>query len=249
VGPPQYYFATENGIMAKDPAFLFYYVDFAWGTRKMDRRHKGAYVDLLILQADKFAAKGEYRITLDEIQAELGKDFDCWEDLQSKYVCVRQGDTQMFFNLKLYEVQKERLNFCKSRRNNRLQSKQVKITSQTLVPHMEDELRSDEDKGSNPEGDSKGEDWRDSFPAYQKELERQLSELMQDREWFADRERYHSGLDIKLSIEKTLNDFWGTEVGWKWKIDSKVETFNLKQTLTNALSDKRNQVWKQKPKV
>jgi hypothetical protein len=90
--------------------------------------------------------------------------------------------------------------------------------------------------------------WRDSFDAYDEELCRQLEELKKDEEWFVKRAKYHPGLDIRLSLEKALNDFWGTEAGWNCKKKSKSKEFDLKATLARALSFKENQVWKSKTK-
>jgi len=124
--------------MAKDPAFLFYFQDFAFGTRRMDRRHKGAYVDLLIEQADLFARGKDYHMSLDKIIEVLENDFDCWEKISEKFVEKKAH----FFNLKLLEVQTDRKNYSLSRKNNRMgkgpNKKDMSNISDSYDSHMED---------------------------------------------------------------------------------------------------------------
>ena len=38
--------------MSKDPAFLFYYQDFMWGTRFFTREQRGLFIEFMCEQAD-----------------------------------------------------------------------------------------------------------------------------------------------------------------------------------------------------
>jgi hypothetical protein len=96
--------------MAKDPAFLFYYQDYSFGTRFMTYEEKGAYVDLLCHQADK----GKF--TLEEIEKLLGESFHLWETIKCKFV-AKNGQ---FWNERLQEEIEKRKKYSQSRRINRI---------------------------------------------------------------------------------------------------------------------------------
>lgn len=88
--------------------------------------------------------------------------------------------------------------------------------------------------------------WREDFDVYMKEVTKAYDELVSDVEFLRERERYHPNLDIRLSLEKSFKDFWGTEAGWKNKKKSRSKTLDWKSTFGNALSQKMNQVYKGK---
>lgn len=87
-----------------------------------------------------------------------------------------------------------------------------------------------------------------NFEEY-KALELQaFTTLINDNEWIMERQKFHPNLDIRLSLEKAHNDFWGTEAGWQHKKKSNVSEINWKSTYQNALTVKSNQVWLQQSK-
>lgn len=88
--------------------------------------------------------------------------------------------------------------------------------------------------------------WKNDFEAYKVSLRAAYKALINDKDFIAERERYHPGLNIKLSLEKACKDFWATEAGWKRKKRSKIENIDWKATLRNALDQKCNHVWLQK---
>jgi len=81
----------------KDPAFLFYYQDWLVGTYFLNRREKGAYMDLLCYQADKGT------LTLQTIKEILNGDFECWNKLQEKFI----EEDGIFYNKRL-RIEKEK---------------------------------------------------------------------------------------------------------------------------------------------
>lgn len=95
--------------MAKDPAFLFYYQDFAYGTRKMSFEEKGAYVELLCEQADTG------HMSLDDIKRALNAHFSIWETIRVKFDVDNDG---LFFNKVLDEHINNRKKYVKSRLSN-----------------------------------------------------------------------------------------------------------------------------------
>ena len=88
--------------------------------------------------------------------------------------------------------------------------------------------------------------WRDEFNIYIKDLNSSLKILLSDKDWFAEREKFHPNLDIKKTLEKSYLDYWSLDAGWKNKIKSKTKAIDWKATFNNALTQKMNQVYKTK---
>lgn len=97
--------------MAKDPAFLFYPGDWLGGTMTFSRSHKGAYMDLLMVQFNNG------HMSLQDIETVLGVDFQTmWESkLKAKFL---QDEKGLFFNQKLENEVNKRKNFTDSRKKN-----------------------------------------------------------------------------------------------------------------------------------
>lgn len=87
-------------------------------------------------------------------------------------------------------------------------------------------------------------DWKTDFNIYLDSLREAYVSILEDQEWIAKQERYHPNLNIPLSVEKACTGYWSTEAGWKKKKWSKIQTIDWKQTLTNALDLRMNQVYK-----
>jgi hypothetical protein len=75
-------------------SFPFYYENYIAGTAFLNRREKGAYIDLLCCQADKG------HLTMQSIKDILNGDFDCWEKIKSKFT----EENGLFYNKKLESV-------------------------------------------------------------------------------------------------------------------------------------------------
>lgn len=88
--------------------------------------------------------------------------------------------------------------------------------------------------------------WKENFEIYKNDLRKSYNELLADKNYIEERERYHPGLDIKKTIEKACVDFWATEAGWKNKKSSRSKEIDWKITFNNSLSQKLNQVWKER---
>lgn len=109
--------------MAKDPACLFYWENWAGGTSTFTRHLKGCYMDLMNAQFNNGP------LTLDEVKTVLASDFgSAWPTLQKKF-CVTPGG--LFFNERLQREMDKRAAYTKSRREN-LESK----TSKHMDNHM-----------------------------------------------------------------------------------------------------------------
>jgi hypothetical protein len=113
--------------MAKDPAFLFYPGDWLGGTMTFSRHHKGAYMDILMVQFNNG------HMALHDIQEVLGSDFEkMWENkLKSKF---KEDESGLFFNEKLENEILKRRAYTESRRKNLLHKEEhIKYDK---VPHM-----------------------------------------------------------------------------------------------------------------
>lgn len=79
-------------------SFRFEYESWIAGTAFLNRREKGAYIDLLCVQADKG------HLTLIQIKDILNGDYDCWEKIQSKFT----EEDGKYYNKKLESVKSKR---------------------------------------------------------------------------------------------------------------------------------------------
>lgn len=84
--------------------------------------------------------------------------------------------------------------------------------------------------------------WKEDFNVYRQELDAAYAALIADNAFIAERQTYHLGIDIKLSLEKSYKDYWSTEVGWKKKKAARSKELDWKRTFVNALSLGSNQV-------
>lgn len=116
--------------MTKDPAFLFYYQDFAYGTRKMTFAEKGAYIELLCEQADTG------HLSLEDIKRTLKNDFHIWDSICSKFLVDDEGK---FYNEVLEGHMEKRKKYTESRRNN-LKSAKNNEKSSHMDAHMSEHM-------------------------------------------------------------------------------------------------------------
>lgn len=86
--------------------------------------------------------------------------------------------------------------------------------------------------------------WRENFNIYKDEMLKAQKELISDKTWINKQETYYPNIDIKLSLQKSVELFWGSEAGWKHKKKSKSKSIDYKSTLTNSLSQTMNKVYK-----
>lgn len=87
--------------------------------------------------------------------------------------------------------------------------------------------------------------WKNNFEIYKTLLIEEFELLKKNKEWILEQEKYNPKIDIILSIEKSIKNYWILETGWKNKIRSKTETIDWKATFSNAISMSANKVYKQ----
>jgi hypothetical protein len=152
----------------------------------MNRTERGAYIDLVHAQK-KFG-----RMSLEIIKKVLGRDFEsCWGAIE----LILSKEEEKFFIEWLDTSLEKRANFSESRRQNRRKKdtsstsvKDMLITSETLVKHMEieNEIENEieEEKG---EGVEEGDNpylipammvtWKKHIPKYPEEREKDFPAL------------------------------------------------------------------------
>ncbi|NJO00325.1 MAG: hypothetical protein HC880_00415 [Bacteroidia bacterium] len=114
--------------MSKDPAFLFYFVDWQHGTRKFSFAEKGAYLELLCEQADL------YSLSINDIKRILKNEFPIWETICVKFIKDEDGK---FYNETLRKKQIDRKNYVKSRLKNLKKSHMEPHMGTHMGSHME----------------------------------------------------------------------------------------------------------------
>lgn len=180
-------------------------------------------------------------------QLKVGKKLEkCWSFMESiELISSNNGET---FNKQLmnfsgkYAIKKEK----NKKRISEWRERQVlteNVTCNEIVCNT-DKLNKSKIKESNNINHSDLILWRNNFEKYIEELNIAVNTLLQDKEWIAEREKFHPNLDIKLSMEKAYKDFWGTEAGWKHKKKSKSNDINWKSTFNSAIE--LNKVFKQR---
>lgn len=85
--------------------------------------------------------------------------------------------------------------------------------------------------------------WKEDFEVYKQNLKQAYEDLVSDRAFIEERQKYDSKLDIRLSMEKAYVDYWNTEAGWKKKKAARSKEIDWKRTFINALSLNSNKVY------
>lgn len=219
--------------------------DWSGGTRHMNRVQRGAYHDLLMEQIHEHESKG---LTMEQIKHVLGDDFsECWPALERKF---RSDDGVHYKNRKMQDEIDRYLNYSASRSRNRskknkLRGKHMKNICKSHDEHMGTGTGTSFSSSFGGKSAEKGTSWKTDLNVYLAECKASLCDVLRDEKWIAQQERLNPGLDIRLSLEKALVNFWGTEAGWKHKKAKgrRSASINWPLTWANALSMTSNKVW------
>lgn len=84
--------------------------------------------------------------------------------------------------------------------------------------------------------------WRSDFEIYKSECMSAFNEVISDPGFIAEQQKFYPNVDIALSLENAVVNFWSTEAGWKNK-KGKRSNIDWKATFRNAI--KLNKVYKQ----
>ncbi len=89
----------------------------------------------------------------------------------------------------------------------------------------------DKDKDKDKEVDKEKEKWRTNFEEYKKIVNDAFDKIVNDPVEMKNQEKFNPNLDIKLSLQKSVHNFWGTEAGWNHKKKSRSKKINMITTL------------------
>lgn len=246
----------------KDPAFLFYSKDYYEGTRMMLPEERACFIDLMIYQhQNSIIPDDTKRLTLycsgiseDIIIATLNNKFiktdtGWYNERLYKEMTVRstKGSKNKLIGTFAHVLKSLNLNqsdqkILKNRFNvDELLKLDTEWCTSTLtewckngVPFIEDaNANTNEDLDIDP---FKEKNWRKSFAFYQLQLSESHDSLIKNKEWLSTQERLNPNINILLSIEKAVINFWSTEAGWKNKKAKRTKDIDWKSTLTNAIA-------------
>jgi hypothetical protein len=85
--------------------------------------------------------------------------------------------------------------------------------------------------------------WRDDFEIYKSELIKAFDLIKKDIKFIEKQERYNPGVDVILSIEKSIDVYWIKEGGWKNKKKSQTVNIDWPATFANSISQPINKVF------
>jgi hypothetical protein len=85
--------------------------------------------------------------------------------------------------------------------------------------------------------------WRHSFEVYLNECKEGYRKFMENPEMMKKEQRLNPGVNIKLTIEKGFDRFWGTEDGWINKKSKRTKDINWNRTIQNSIDQKMNKVY------
>lgn len=101
-------------------------------------------------------------------------------------------------------------------------------------------------KDNNIKNEEKEIDWRTDFNAYMILVNEAKAKLLADTSVRQKKEKYYPDIDYELSLEKMVDDFWGTEEGWKHKVkgSKKSASIDMVKTLNKGFDMASNRVYK-----
>jgi hypothetical protein len=118
-----------------------------------------------------------------------------------------------------------------------------------MVRKIEDEyeVEEEEEKEYKIEEEIKEKNWQNDFGLYKDFVWDSFELIKEDTEYITKQERLNPNINILLSIEKGIENFWATEAGWANKKKSKSKKIDWKQTFAKTID--LNKVYKSKSTV
>jgi hypothetical protein len=123
--------------------------------------------------------------------------------------------------------------------------------SETTIPYSKqtDSITDNKEKEDNKLSSQKKEStWRDDFQLFLAEVNKAKGILLVDATFRDKQERYYPNIDYVLSLEKMVDDYWGTEEAWNKRKKQKKnnEGIDMVATLKKAFSQSCNRVYKRR---
>lgn len=131
-----------------------------------------------------------------------------------------------------------------------VQNELCKIQNETTIPYnKQTDSKQKENKDNKLSLSKKGEElpnWKTDFNAYLELVYDAKEKLLANMSVKAKKLEYYPNINYELTIEKMVDDFWGTEEGWKNKIkvSKKSKTIDMVKTLVKGFDYTQNRVYK-----
>jgi hypothetical protein len=119
---------------------------------------------------------------------------------------------------------------------------QPQLSTYNINDLFNEELKEKEDESSS----KKEPTWRDDFNIFLGLVNSAKEQLLLDKKCKAKMELYYPNLNYELSLQKMVDDYWGTEEGWqkKKKSPKKDANIDMVKTLKNGFSRHYNRLYK-----
>lgn len=91
--------------------------------------------------------------------------------------------------------------------------------------------------------------WKTDFEVYKQSCLDAFEQLKLNKSWLAKQQKFNPNLNILLSIEKGINNFWGTEAGWKNKKKANPEEIDWPATFAKTIDLNKVYLPKDEPTI
>lgn len=121
------------------------------------------------------------------------------------------------------------------------------IALKSNIPNIDNNTSTDNKKENNKLFSEKAElTWREDFSVYVKLVLDAKDALLKDVAFKAKQEEYYPNLNYDLSLQKMVDDYWGTEEAWNKRKRQKKgdQGINMVTTLKKAFNQSCNRVYK-----
>lgn len=137
-------------------------------------------------------------------------------------------------NYNIYHSDDENINQQSNQQSNQQLTSNQPATNQQLTTYKN--VKNDKN-----DKNDKNNTWRNDFEIYKKIVHHAYLEIINDPIEMTRQRKYFPYLDIELSLERSIRNFWGTEAGWKHKIRQakKTDKINMKTTLLKNIDKNR----------
>ncbi len=77
--------------------------------------------------------------------------------------------------------------------------------------------------------------WKTDFSVYLTECKKAYNQYYNDEQFIRTQSQLNPNVNVKLSIAKGFENFWGKEAGWKHKKKSRTAEIDWRQTIVNSI--------------
>ena len=137
---------------------------------------------------------------------------------------------------RISSVSKERSDAILRQEESKEKKSKEKKSKVKETPHYSENNHSCSSNNSNI---SKKRTWRSSWWEYLRLTLLAFREITGDADEMQTLEKLHPNMDISLSLQKSIHEYWGTKEGWKNKKSRKSCEINMAQTLIKNLDKSR----------